>query len=586
MKNLNDLIKKKLAEQQFEDKDKHWAQLDKKLTENAQEKVVIAWYNKWLLPLIAIVTIGITALIYNRNVAAVDKLKAVSAQQSNQLSSAQEVASTSPSKNEIVLTENAAHSSPIANNQFSNTADFNTQSKENSIISKPINKSINTTQAIQQKAEKSTTPLVAINNSPNLGNASKGNMANETLKSKDPALTNSEFEESNANAIQESNTASAEKQKVNEPKTAAIDPDFVDIARSSSTNNTYKTLDFSQVELPLAYLSPKALSALIYPETNASINANLLAVKACQSKLFMNLSIYGGAMYSMKQLMTSEGNTSNYLSRRKSEETNSIKPNVGIDLELKRGHWTLTSGLNFNQQGEKRNYSDRFNRMVPFDSLVININNNSAWLVDSTMFYALQYNSIMISHDTTVTYYDQATGLFYTASLPLSVTESTIIDTNYYYAIDSTYNQNIDTIKTNYELKKLQVVKDANQANLKGRNTFSYIEIPVLLGYEWGLKRWRLSLKGGIGVGMLTRQQSYYLTSDEAEVAPVSTAVYTKIMYNGILRAGAHYNFTPQFGIDIVPFSRVNINNMTNKNAPFKQKYNNVGLQVGFSYKL
>lgn len=585
MKNLNDLFKKKLAEQQFEDKDKHWAQLEKKLTENAQEKVVIAWYNKWLLPLIAIVTIGITALIYNRNVAAVDKVKAVNTKQSNQLSSAQEVASIPPSKNEIVLAENAAHTSPIANNQ-SNTADLNTQPKENAIISKSINKSINTTKAIQQKAEKSSSPLVAINNSPNLGNASKSVTTNRFLQSKDPVLTNTEFEESNANAMQESNTASAETQKSIKAKTEDPDPYIVDRSTSSSTNNTYKTLDFSQVELPLAYLSPKALSALIYPETNASINANLLAVKASQSKLFMNLSIYGGAMYSMKQLMTSEGNTSNYLSRRKSEETNIIKPNVGIDLELKRGHWTLTSGLNFNQQGEKRNYSDEFNRMLPYDSLVININNNSAWLVDSTMFYALQYNSIIISHDTTVTYYDQASGLFYTASLPLSVTESTIIDTNYYYAIDSTYNQNIDTIKTNYELRKLQVVKDANQANLKGRNTFSYIEIPVLLGYEWGLKRWRLSLKGGIGVGMLTRQQSYYLTSDEAEVAPVSTAVYTKIMYNGILRVGAHYNFTPQFGIDIVPFTRVNINNMTNKNAPFKQKYNNVGLQVGFSYKL
>jgi hypothetical protein len=585
MKNLNDLFKKKLAEQQFEDKDKHWAQLEKKLTENVQEKVVIAWYNKWLLPLIAIVTIGITALIYNRNVAAVDKVKAVNTKQSNQLSSAQEVASTPPSKNEIVLAENVAHTSPIANNQ-SNTADLNTQPKENAIISKSINKSINTTKAIQQKAEKSSSPLVAINNSPNLGNASKSVTTNGFLQSKDPVLTTTEFEESNANAMQESNTASAETQKSIKAKTEDPDPYIVDRSTSSSTNNTYKTLDFSQVELPLAYLSPKALSALIYPETNASINANLLAVKASQSKLFMNLSIYGGAMYSMNQLMTSEGNTSNYLSRRKSEETNIIKPNVGIDLELKRGHWTLTSGLNFNQQGEKRNYKDQFNRMLPYDSLVININNNSAWLVDSTMFYALQYNSIIISHDTTVTYYDQASGLFYTAILPLSITQSTIIDTNYYYTTDSTYNQAIDTIKTNYELKKLTVINDPTQANLKGRNTFSYFEIPVLIGYEWGLKRWRLSLKGGIGLGMLTRQQSYYLTSDEAEVAPVSTAVYTKIMYNGILRVGAHYNFTPQFGIDIVPFTRVNINNMTNKNAPFKQKYNNVGLQVGFSYKL
>jgi hypothetical protein len=66
----------------------------------------------------------------------------------------------------------------------------------------------------------------------------------------------------------------------------------------------------------------------------------------------------------------------------------------------------------------------------------------------------------------------------------------------------------------------------------------------------------------------------------------VSTDVYTKVVYNGIFRVGMHYSFTPQFGIDIVPFSRLNINNMTDKNAPFKQKYYNVGLQVGLYYKL
>lgn len=586
MKNLNDLFKKKLAEQQFEGKDKYWAQLEKKLTENSQEKVVIAWYKQWLLPVIALLTIGIAALIYNSNVTSVEPVQSISSNQSTPISSAQEVAAAFPTNTEIAIAENATHGSSISKpveNTEAHNAKLNTPSIENTAISKQINKTTNSIQAQPQKTAAAREPVVASNKVSRPSHAVKGALANEPIKTKEPVLSNNEIVESNANGLDQNKIASAETQKPNENKTAPGDGLQ---ATTTSIGNTNKALDFSQVEMPMAYLSPKALSALIYPESNKEINTNILPVKSNPSRLIMNLSIYGGAMYSMKELMTKEGNTASYLSRRKAEETNSIKPNVGIDLELKRGHWTLTSGFNFHQQGEKRNYSDQFTRMVPYDSLVININNNSAWLVDSTVFYALQYNSIITSHDTTITYYDETSGLFYTASLPVNITQSTLIDTNYYYAIDSSYNQSIDTIKTNYELKKLMVVKDPNQANLKGRNTFSYIEVPVLIGYEWGLKRWRLSLKGGIGVGMLTRQQSYYLTSDEAEVAPVSTAVYTKIMYNGILRAGVHYNFTPQFGIDIVPFSRVNINNMTNKNAPFKQKFNNVGLQFGFSYKL
>lgn len=585
MNKLDDLFKKKLAEQQFDGKDKYWAQLEKKLTENAQEKVVIAWYKKWLLPVIAIVTIGMAALIYNSNLFTDEPAISANSNQSKQLSSAQEVASLSAEKTEIEAADKATHTADISNLSVKTDA-LNAQSNENKTISNYNNKSINNLQAGPQQTAKANEPVVAANNAAKLTNAAKAVTAGQFINAKEPELSNTEIEESNVNGYVQSNNAIAETQKTNAINTSDSDSYVSEQAASTGISASYKGLDFSQVEMPLAYLSPKALSALIYPETSFDINASLMPVKADQSKLIMNLSVYGGAIYSMKQLMTSEGNTASYLNRRKNEETNSIKPNAGIDLEIKRGHWTFTSGVNFHQQGENRNYSDQFKRLIPYDSLVININNNSSWLVDSSMFYSLQYNTIVSSYDSTITYYDENTGLFTTAQLPVNFTQSIVVDTNFYYLIDSSYNQNIDTVKTNYELKKQVIVSDPKQAHLKGRNTFSYIEVPILIGYEWGLKRWRLSLKGGIGVGMLTRQQSFYLTSDEAEIAPVSTAVYTKMIYNGILRAGLHYNFTPQFGIDIVPFSRLNINNMTNKNAPFKQKYYNAGLQVGFSYKL
>jgi hypothetical protein len=338
--------------------------------------------------------------------------------------------------------------------------------------------------------------------------------------------------------------------------------------------------------MPLAFLSPKALTAIIYNQTNVNLASNLFPTTTKKQKNNLSLSVYSGAMLSINNLLTTNGNSIDYLNRRKNEEINAIKPNVGIDIELKRGHWTLTSGINLHQQGEKRNYSNQFKRLIPYDSLVVNVNNNSTWLVDTAIFYAMQYNNIVTSYDSTVTYYDETSGLFYTAQLPIYTTQTTVVDTNFYYLIDSTYYQAIDTIKTNYALQKQMVISNPNQANLKGRNTFNYVEVPVLIGYEWGIKRWRMSLKGGIGFGILTRQQSFYLTTDEAEIAPVSTAVYSKIMYNGIFRVGMHYSFTPQFGIDFVPFTRLNINNMTNKNATFQQKYNNVALQIGMNYKL
>ena len=585
MENFNKLFKKKLAEQQFDGKEKYWKQLEEKLNENAQEKVVIAWYKKWLLPVIVIVTISLAALLYNNSVNTITKkdIATQTTQTNDQLIAAQQVDESSKNKvetnsNTVNVSEAAVEANEQANIQK------NSMVKDDKVL------------ASTASSQKKSNTYATVNSTPIENNASVNSKANTILRNKnatiaqaviaqkEPVLSNADMDEiGNDKTIAAFNPTAA--LSINERAANNAANPSQDYALASSSSNT-KSLDFSQVEMPLAYLSPKALSALIYPASALNLTDKVIPVAAKKPKTSVSLSVYGGAMYSIKNIMTKDGNTADYLNKRKTEENNSIKPNAGIDVELKYGHWTLTSGFNFHQQGEKRNYNDEFKRTVPYDSLVININNNSDWLLDSTSFYALQYNSIVTSNDTTITYYDETTGLFYTAQLPVNITQTTVVDTNFYYHIDSTYHQAIDTTKTNYELKKQIVVKDPNQAHLKGRNTFSYIEVPVLIGYEWGLKRWRLSLKGGLGLGVLTRQQSFYLTTDEAEIAPVSTDVYTKIIYNGIFRVGMHYSFTPQFGIDIVPFSRLNFNNMSNKNATFQQKYYNAGLQVGFNYKL
>ena len=579
MKNLNELFKKKLAEQQFDGKEQYWAQLEKKLNESAQEKVVVVWYKKWLLPVIAIVVMGALALLFtmSNDKKNTTQLEAFKVETIEQTVSAPEVVSNV----KVISQENQS-----ANNTSAQIADASNDANSNKNQNKLSTKAADLAginNSSQNNNDKSITQNPNnLNNYSNKKNTiSANNISLKTNKTlgKEPVLSNTD----DLLAIATTPKNSVENKSSNIKQATENQPDeYV----SPVTSTAVKALDFSQIEMPLALISPKALSALFYDELAPNVATNIVPVNTSKAKSKFSLSVYGGAMLSMKNLFTSEGNTADYIKRRKQEEVKSIKPNVGVDIELKRGHWTLTSGINFHQQGEKRNYSDQFKRIVPYDSLVVNINNNSAWLVDSSMFYAVQYNNIITSYDTTITYYDQTSGLFYTAQLPVNVTQGIISDTNFYYSIDSTFQSNIDTVNTNYALKKQVVVLDPNQVNLKGRNTFSYVEVPLLIGYEWGIRRWRLSVKTGIGFGVLTHQQSFYLTTDESEIAPVSTDVYTKVVYNGIFRAGLHYNFTPQFGIDIVPFSRLNINNITNKNADFRQKYTNVGLQIGFNYKL
>jgi hypothetical protein len=578
MKNLNELFKRKLAEQQFDGKEQYWAQLEKKLNEAAQEKVVVAWYKKWLLPAVAVLAVS-AAAIYIVN-----------------LNSKKSNVSLVQQQSETVTEQTSAHEGVLSNpnqniesiNNVTNVNTLSTKGTENISLqntSTTANNTSNTSKSNMIMAQKKLgiEKYKTTNGStfPKNSNQELVALPSGLKTQKEPVLSNSGSDGLMALTSLTPDLI-AQEGGINLPE------ETKDVNRNISVGHTItgQSLNFSLVEMPLALISPKALTALIYDDIAPNIANRVYPIKTAKSKNRLSLSVYGGAMYSLKNLMTQEGNSADYLNRRTQEESNSIKPNAGIDLEIKRGHWTFTSGINFHQQGEKRNYSDKFKRMLPYDSLVININDNSAWLIDSSQFYAVEYSSIITSYDTTITYYDEATGLFYTAQMPVNITQSLVSDTNYYYIVDSTYQSNIDTVKTNYSLKKQVVLNDPNQPNLKGRNTFSYLEVPVLFGYEWGVRRWRLSVKGGVGIGLLSRQQSFYLSTDEAEIAPVSTQVYTKIMYNAIVRAGLHYSFTPQFGIDIVPFSRLNINNMSNKNADFKQKYGNVGLQLGLNYKL
>lgn len=582
MTHLNDLFKKKLSEQQFDGKEKYWAQLNKKLTEHAQEKVVIAWYKKWLLPLFAIIVAGAASIYYfnSSNNSEVSKSNFTKTQKES-LSTAQEsVQNTEP---HIV--------SDISNSTSSNSI---AHSKANQVSEKVQNESLN---AIPEKADEvinaistqhkfeKTNPkhqitATSVSNSNQNHSIDEENNLMTEQNLKQPQISDTEIIEM-ASAIGMNSLAQNFKTQISTEK-----PNNDVGLNSQNTIESSKTTAFNKAQTPLFTLSSKALVAMPLASINSDIKMGTTSINHSKSKPLFSLSVYGGAMFSIKNLLSTNGNTVEYLNRRKNEEGNSVKPNAGIDVELKSGHWTITSGINFHQQGETRKYSDNFKRNIPYDSLVININDHSAWLVDSTVFYSVNYNNIYTSTDTTVTFYDESSGLFYTASMPINVTQSVIVDTNYYYLIDSSYHQEIDTVKTTYALTRQQMVKDPNQAHLKGKNTFSYVEVPILLGYEWGIRRWRLSVKAGVGIGLLTRQQSFYLSNDESEIAPVSTSVYTKLMYNAVVRAGLHYNFTPQLGIDIVPFSRININNMTDKNATFQQKYYNLGLQLGFNFKL
>jgi hypothetical protein len=66
MTQFNDLFKKKLRGQQFEEKDKYWTQLEKRLNEAERENRFYLRFKKWFLPFLLIGVAGLALHIYSQ----------------------------------------------------------------------------------------------------------------------------------------------------------------------------------------------------------------------------------------------------------------------------------------------------------------------------------------------------------------------------------------------------------------------------------------------------------------------------------------------------------------------------------------
>jgi hypothetical protein len=567
MTQFNDLFKKKLRGQQFEEKDKYWTQLEKRLNEAERENGFYLRFKKWFLPFLFIGVAGLALYIYS------------------QQAEKPTIAVSESSK--TVKQTNKQNYTLTANSSEGNDAPMNIQSVEEVSVVKPSQQAVDVINGEQKNhTERMHEAIKAMNPKTQKPTAENSNLEKNTTQNK--AFVSAKFNPQNTqenlpSVVLENRATLAETQNDNqaslnlEPKQITIPSESIVSSKQllSLPGIVFKTLPIKGISSMPFFEATQATPALVnaFPSN-----------KKLKSEL--HLTVYGGAMTSMKNLWLKDLNLDNYLSRRKAEEQSAIAPNIGVDIEYMLGHWTLTSGINFHQQCDTRNYSERFKRQVPYDSIVFNINQNSAWMYDTTVFSTYQYSNIINSMDSTITYYDQSSGVFLTTTIPVNNIQSIITDTNFYYQIDSMLIQTIDTTTTAYQLSRLQTVNDANQPHLKGKNTFTYIEVPLLIGYERGFRRFRYSIKGGVGVGFLTRQQSYYLATDESEIIPISSEVYQKVIYSGVVRLGLHYSITPQLGIDLVPFSRMNFNRMTNDKASAQQRYRNLGLQIGLRLKL
>ncbi len=187
-------------------------------------------------------------------------------------------------------------------------------------------------------------------------------------------------------------------------------------------------------------------------------------------------------------------------------------------------HFNLSSGLSFNQFGEKIDYN-LYHQFI--------IDTSFTFISDSARI--LSWDSI--NHIVYVTYD--------TYSVDTTITDSTLLKT---------------------------------QLN----NKHSYLTLPLLIGYDFTFKKWNFNLQTGIGLSILMRSKAKYINyelSNFIETPP------KKVLFNYFISPTIGYQVTDRFQMNFNPQLVINTQNSINYKDS-KQYYSNWGISFGICYSL
>ena len=175
--------------------------------------------------------------------------------------------------------------------------------------------------------------------------------------------------------------------------------------------------------------------------------------------------------------------------------------------------------------------------------------------------------------------------------------EYTIVtDRNYVQARDTiiTYwNENLNAIDTDTVTTYDYVVNDIDTLNVVKMDTLGYvnqidsaenqlsiaanryIELPFVIGYEFPINRFSIQLTSGVGVGLLTTKN---IIPVDAET--ITTSTHNKVLLNYLLRLGVVYHINDKLGIKAEPHFRTNLNNGFDGSTE-RLKHKSCGLNFG-----
>lgn len=304
----------------------------------------------------------------------------------------------------------------------------------------------------------------------------------------------------------------------------------------------------SETESPFEETLQNKKDSILTPQNNQNASIELIdqpEVKSdsAKNKKRISFGIFASAgMFNTSKNLTVNQELEAYKIRRDSEESSNINTAFSLGFQVKFNKIILKSGVELNKYGETINYSDWLNANQN------NIIPKWTQFTDSLSF--INYNYYQGNE-----YQENATSYFQD-SLP-------------YFDTTFTFQ------KTTTDL-----------IAYRGKNTISYVEIPLSLTYILIQKpHFNLGISLGGSVGFLTQKSGFYIDESMQNIIDLkSSSIIRKSIVNGRLGLQAAYAFNPNSALFIEPQYRLSMQSVLNTPTGTTQKYRSFGLNLGYAY--
>ena len=216
-------------------------------------------------------------------------------------------------------------------------------------------------------------------------------------------------------------------------------------------------------------------------------------------------------------------------------------PSLGANVKFHYNRFFIQSGLTYSSYGEKNSYQTTSELHDTSDShYTYGINtyhtyDTIGWIDD------LFQPGVVVPH--------------------LSATLHT--DT-----VSSTWN----TIDSAYYMYKKDIAK----------NRYHYIEIPIMIGYQFEYKSWSLSTAGGLSYGFRVAQAGSYISDNQLKSIDNENSPYSNGVINGIVSIGLGYAITDEISLMVQPTYKTNLSELSASSV----NYQSISLRLGVNIKL